>query len=201
MNCAANVVRGWKLPVCVLSSAPGVVLGAEDGHGGDSISLFGGDFGNAFWTLLIFVLVLFVLGKFAWKPILKVLHDREAFIRESLASAKRDREEAERVLKEYTARIEQARREATAIVDEGRRDAEEVRKRIHNDARSEADALVARARKEVQIARDDAIKQLHDETVRLATDIAAKIVRKELTADDHRRLLDESLAELSEVKA
>ena len=190
----------------VAAIAPAVLVAVADvaraaeGHGeGGGDNLFAGDLGNAVWTILIFVLVLVVLGKFAWGPILKVLQQREDFIRDSLESARKDREEAERVLKEYSQKIEQSRQEATAIVDEGRRDAEEVRKRIHAEARSEAQAITDRAKKEIQMARDDAIKKLHDETVELATRIASKIVQKELSPADHERLLDESLAELSKV--
>jgi len=104
------------------------------------------------------------------------------------------------LLADYTKKIDQARGDATAIVEEGRRDAEEVRKRIHAEAKGEADAMVARAKKEIEMARDDAVKQLYDRTVQLATNVAGKIVRKELSPGDHKRLLDESLAELSQVK-
>lgn len=164
--------------------------------GGGENGLFIGDLGNAIWTLVIFLLVLVVLGKFAWGPILKVLKSREEFIRESLSSAKQEREESERLLKEYTEKINKAREEATAIVEEGRRDAEEVRKRIHSEARSEAEAIATRAKKEIEIARDDAVKQLHDQTILLATSVAGKMIRRELSAADHQALLDESLSEL-----
>src|SRR5580765_7647146 len=73
---------------------------AAGGHEA-SPSLFSGDLGNAIWTLVIFFLLLGVLGKFAWKPLLSVLQNREKFIQESLASAKHDREAAEARLKEY----------------------------------------------------------------------------------------------------
>src|SRR5215213_8933030 len=86
---------------------------AAEGHG--EPSLFSGNVGNAIWTLVIFGLVVLVLGKFAWGPILGTLQARETFIRESLETAKRDRDEAEARLREYEARLAQARGEATAI--------------------------------------------------------------------------------------
>jgi F-type H+-transporting ATPase subunit b len=162
-------------------------------------SLFAGDIGNAIWTLLIFALVLVVLGKFAWGPILKGLQNREKFIHDSLADAKRERVEAQRTLAEYAEKLDRAREEATAIVDEGRRDAEEVRKKILADTKVDAEAVAARAKKEIELARDDAVKQLHDQTILLATRVAGKIVHKELSPGDHQELVDQALTELGEL--
>src|SRR6476661_4907415 len=91
---------------------------AAGGHE-TSPNLFSGDLGNAIWTLVIFFLLLAVLGKFAWKPLLTALQNREKFIRESLETAKRDREAAEARLKEYEARLAKAHDEANTIVEEG----------------------------------------------------------------------------------
>src|SRR5215213_1566620 len=87
---------------------------------------FAGDIGNALWTLVIFGLVVVVLGKFAWGPLLRGLQAREEFIRESLEKARIERETAEIRLREYEERLATARAEATAIVEEGRRDADAV---------------------------------------------------------------------------
>ncbi len=197
----------WKISVAVslmvLSwPASSALASAEAGEAaGDKPSLMHWDFGAALWSIAVFVVLLTVLRKFAWKPILQGLSQREEFIRDSLASAKREREESERVLKEYTEKIHHAREEATAIVEEGRRDAEEVRKRIHGEAKKEADAMIARARREIEIARDDAVKQLHDQSVLLATEIAGRLIRRQLQPQDHQRLLDESLEELEGMSA
>ncbi len=171
-----------------------------DAHGASKPELLDWDFGSAFWSVIVFVILLAILRATAWKPILQGLEQREKFIHDSLASAKRDREESERLLAEHAAKLQKAREEATAIVEHGRRDAEEVRKRIHVEAKSEADAIVARAMKDIQVARDDAIKKLHDETIQLASSIASKVVRRELSSGDHQRLLDEALEELSGVE-
>src|SRR5215212_11340932 len=91
---------------------------------GAALSPFAGNVGNAIWTLAIFLLVVAILGKFAWGPVLALLQEREQFIHKSLADAKRDREEAEARLREYAAKIQTARVEAAAILDEARRDSE-----------------------------------------------------------------------------
>jgi F-type H+-transporting ATPase subunit b len=166
-------------------------------EGGEQPNLFTGDLGNVFWSLATFLVVLGVLGKFAWRPILGALQKREDFIRDSLACAKRDREESERKLKEYTDKIVAARSEATAIVDEGRRDAEALRRKFEEDAKAEAKAIMERSRREIQIATETAVKELYSLSAKLATDVAGKIIRKELNAKEHERLIAESIEELA----
>jgi len=174
------------------------VVGSE---GGEGPSLFTGDLGNVFWSLLTFLAVLVVLGKFAWKPILGALQKREDFIRESLAQAKRDREEAEKRLIEYSDKIVTAQAEASAIVEEGRRDGDVLRQKLEEDGKVEAKAILERARREIQIATDSAVKELYALTAKLATDVAAKIIRKELNPREHERLIEESIDELEAAAA
>lgn len=168
------------------------VLGAEEAKP----DIFEGGIGNAIVTLLVFAAVVFILGKYAWPPLMRVLSEREKVIRESLEDAKREREEAERVLEKYTRQIEQARVEASKIVDAGRRNAEEVARRVHEEARDEAGQMVVRARREIQLATDAAKKEVYDLATELAVDVAGRIIRKELSAADHKELVAESLARM-----
>lgn len=174
-------------------------LAAEEGHGGEAAANnpFAGDIGNALWTLVIFGLVVVVLGKFAWGPLLKSLQAREEFIRESLEKARLEREMAELRLREYEERLATARAEATAIVEEGRRDADAVKRRIEEDAKREADKAIERAKREIQIATDTATKELYTLSARLATDLAAKVIGRELTPKDHERLIAEAIEGLN----
>jgi len=184
------------LTTLVLMATP--ALAAEAGHGEAAAnSPFAGDIGNALWTVIIFALVLVVLGKYAWGPILTNLQARESFILESLEKAKKEREEAEGRLRAYEEKLAAARAEASAIVDEGRRDADAVKRRIEEQARHEADQMIARARREIQIATDTATKELYTLSARLATDMATRIIRKELTPQDHERLIAESISALN----
>jgi F-type H+-transporting ATPase subunit b len=172
-------------------------LAAEAAEGGGANNPFAGDIGNALWTLVIFVLVLVVLGKFAWGPILKALQSREDFIRESLEKAQADRREAETRLKEYLDKINNARAEATAIVDEGRRDAEAVKHRIEADARAEAEKAVARGKHEIDLATQTAVKELYATSARLATELAGRILAREIKPQDHERLIAQAIEEIS----
>lgn len=165
---------------------------AEEKLGGP----FSGDIGNALWTVLTFVLVLVVLGRFAWGPLLKSLQARENFIREALDKADQDRREAEARLKEYHDKLAAARAEASAIVDEGRRDADVLKHKIEEDAKREADQLIERAKREIGIAQETATKELYTLSAKLATGIAAKILEREIGPQDHERLIAESIANL-----
>jgi F-type H+-transporting ATPase subunit b len=169
---------------------------AEEGHGGGANNPFAGDIGNAIWTMVIFVIVLIVLGKFAWGPILSALQKREAFIRESLEKAKNDRDEAQRVLKEYADRINSARTEATAIVEEGRKNGDLLKHKIEETAKAEAQGMVERAKREIGIARDTAVKDVYTLSAKLATEMAGRIIKKELNGKEHERLISESIDEI-----
>lgn len=180
-------------------SAVSTVARAAAEADGQSSNIFAGDIGNVLWTLLIFGGVLFVLGKYAWGPILSTLQAREDFIRDSLEKAKHDRDQAEARLKEYEERLNAARAEATAIVEEGRRDAEVLRGRIESEAQAEANRMVERAKREIDIARETAVKELYAVSGDLAIDIASRVIDRELSASDHQRLIEESINELSQL--
>ena len=170
------------------------------GEGGEN-NLFAGDIGNAVWTLAIFLAVVFVLGKFAWGPLLEGLQQREQFIRDSLEQAKAENEKARGLAEEYEHRIAEAKSEATAIVDEGRRDAEAVKAQVEEQAREEADRLIERAKREIQIAQQTAVKEIYVTSAQLATDLASRIIRREISAEDHERLIAESIDGLENVES
>lgn len=173
----------------------------DGGHGGGgAISPFAGDVGNALWTLVIFALLLWVLGKYAWGPILQGIQGREKFIRDALAEAKTQRDEAEARLREYEAKLAAARDEVDAIMDEARRDAEALRLREEERAREEAEKTIGRARREIEIAADTAVKDLYARAARLATAAASAVLRREIRAEDHERLVSESIAALDRLE-
>lgn len=168
------------------------------GGGHEKATVFAGGIGNALVTLVIFGIVVYVLGTRAWPPLLAALNEREKTIRSSIENARREREESAKLLAQYQVQLDKARQEATAIVEEGRRDAEVVRRKLNDDARREADETIARAKREIQLATDAAIKELYDKTADLAVQVAGGIIRKELKADDHRALVKESLERMGQ---
>ena len=185
----------FVLAALLAMAAPALAAEAEA-----SPNLFAGDLGNAFWTTLIFVLLLVVLGKYAWGPILSTLQTRESFIHEALAKAKADRDEAEARLKQYEERLAGARAEATAIVEEGRRDADAVRRRIEATAKAEADKMVDRAKREIHVATVTATRELYELSARIATKMAAQVLGRELSPADHERLMSEAIDAIGETR-
>jgi F-type H+-transporting ATPase subunit b len=184
--------------VAAVDAAPRQAENGETGHGPSENNLFAGDLGNAIWTLVVFLLAVFVLGKFAWGPLLSTLQEREGFIRDSLAAAKADREEAEARLAEYIRKLEEARAEATEIVDEGRRDAEAVKAKVEAEARDEAKKMIERAKREIDVAKKTAIRELYETSASLATEVAARVIRREVKAADHERLIAEAIEDLGQ---
>ncbi len=183
------------------AAAPAAGHDAHGEHGGEAKSpLLSFDPGQAVWSIVVFLLLLGLLRAFAWKPILQGLQTREKFIHDALEDAKRQRTEAEATLKRYMDQVNHAREEALAIVEEGRRDAEAVRKRTQDEARAEAHAMIERAKRELGLARDDAIKVLYQQSIELASQMAGKLVKKQLQPGDHQALLDESIKEIAGFK-
>jgi F-type H+-transporting ATPase subunit b len=179
----------------IVAFAASPVLASEGGEE----NIFSGNLGNAVWTLVIFGVVLFVLGKYAWGPLLDTLQKREQFIHDSLAEAKQAHDEAKAQLAEYTEKLHQARGEATEIVEEGRRDAEVVKARIEEEARDESRKMLDRAKREIELAKQTAIKELYTSSATLATEMASRILRKELSAAEREKLVQRSLDELDQL--
>jgi F-type H+-transporting ATPase subunit b len=187
-------MRGkWFIFAAALVAAPAM---AAEGGG----NVFAGDIGNAIWTLVVFGLVLVVLGKFAWGPMLEGLQEREKFIHDSLEEAKRDREAAEARLAQYEEKLNAARAEATDIVAEGRRDAEAVKQKIEDETREETRLMIDRAKREIDLATQTAKGELFTAGAKLATDMASRIIGKEMSPEDHERLIAESIDKLGDLE-
>jgi len=163
---------------------------------GTTLSPFAGNVGNAIWTLLIFVIVVVVLGKFAWGPVLGLLKQREDFIHKSLSDAKHDRDEAEARLKEYAARLQSAQAEAVGIIEEARRDAERLRQELRERARSEADTMIKNAGRQIDLQTTRAVQQLRQEAVELSVTIASKILERNISKEDNEKLIADALRQI-----
>lgn len=150
----------------------------------------------AVWTLVVFLLLLFILTKYAWGPMLEALKKREENVRSAIEEAQRAREEAQRLREQLQRELNSAHEKVRDIVDEGRRDAQQMTEEMIAKARSEIQTERDRLRREIETARDQALQELWKQAAQLATLISAKALRRELNPDDHRRLVDEALAEL-----
>jgi F-type H+-transporting ATPase subunit b len=148
------------------------------------------------WTIVVFAVLLFVLRKFAWGPMLEGLQKREQNIRLALEEAQQAREDAQKVRSQLQAEMSQAADKVRQMMDEARRDAQYMADEMVGKARSEIQGERDRLRREIDTARDQALQQLWGHAAQLAAMISSKAVRRELNLDDHRRLVDEAIAEL-----
>jgi F-type H+-transporting ATPase subunit b len=148
------------------------------------------------WTVVTFVLLLMVLNKFAWKPLLKALHDRESSIRGTLDHADNARAEAEKILEENRRQLSKAGEEAQKILADGRALGDKLKQEIVDQANQQSRRMVDQARLEIERDKDAAIAQLRGEVAALALQVAGKILNDTLDEKKHRALIDESLSSL-----
>ena len=145
------------------------------------------------WTIITFLILLGVLTRFAWKPLLKALETREDEISQSLEDAEKAKQELERLSAESDEIIAKARSEAQGIVSEGKKAAEQLTATTLNKAKEEAMANLSAAKEQIKIERDKAIVEIKGEVVNLSLSIAEKLVKKNLSKEDNKSLIDESL--------
>jgi len=182
--------------MALLTLAPTAVWaqgGGAEGGGG----LYDINTGLSAWTLIVFVLLVVILGKFAWGPILKNVESREKSIQSAIDEAARRNAEAAKLLDEHKAQLADARRQANELIAEGRTAGEGVRKTIEEKARTEAQQIVERARQEIERERDAAIAALRKESVDLALAAAAKLMQHNLDQSKDRQLVERYLSDLS----
>src|SRR5262249_41822587 len=148
------------------------------------------------WSIVIFVLLCVGLAKFAWKPIIQGLNKREQNIRGALEQAEQTRRQAMELQSQLDAKMRDAGGEIAKMMDDARRDATAVKEQMAAEARTQIQQDRDRQLREIEAAKQNALQEIWQQSVALATSISAKVVRRKLSEEDHRRLLDESLAEL-----
>lgn len=148
------------------------------------------------WTAVIFVLLLVVLGKYAWGPMLEALKKREDSIRLAVDEAKLAREEMKRVRAECQADIAKSHEQVAKMMDQARRDAQQLIDDMRAKGTADIQTERLRLRREIDLARDQALQEIWTQAAQLATLISAKALGRAVTPDDHTRLVDEALAEL-----
>ena len=154
------------------------------------------DPGLFIWTIVTFLVLLTLLAKFAWGPLLQALDSRQDAIRKSLDDAQQARQELERLNQESAQIIRQARVDAEGIVTKSRADAERLREEMKQKARSEADGIVKNAERQIQLETQRALQQIRHEAIDLSVQIASKLLRRNLTREDNERLIEDALKQV-----
>ncbi len=172
--------------------------GAASASEAGGSSLIEPKIGTIFWTVLTFGALVFLLGRFAWKPLLGALGEREKSIQDSIEQARRDREEAESLLAQQRDLLEQSRRERAEALSAGRREAETVKAEILEEARKQREKLLQRTEAQVQAGIRQARGELRGVAVDLALQAAEKLLSRNLDDATHRQLIEEYLSDLED---
>jgi len=159
------------------------------------------DPGLFIWTIITFLILCYVLAKFAWKPLIKMLDDRENMIKGSLEDAKKAKMELERLSEESEAITLKARSEAQSILAESKAAAEKVKDDIIAKSKEQAIKIRDDAQKQIQVEKDKAISDIKQEVVNLTISVAEKLINKNLSDLDNKSLIEDSLKKVKTYEA
>jgi len=152
--------------------------------------------GLTLWTAITFLVLIGVLAKFAFGPIVRMLDERERTIREAIEQAKKERAEAERMLTEQKEMLARSQREAAELGKRSQAEMEVLRADLAARARKEADELVGSARRQIQEEQAKAVAEIRGQAVDLAIAAAGKLIRSSLDEKAQRKLVEEYIAEI-----
>jgi F-type H+-transporting ATPase subunit b len=178
------------------AAAPAVVASEGGGGGGGGNALITPQFGLMFWTSVTFVLLLFLLAKVAWKPLLGALAAREKGIEDTIEGASRDRAEAEALLEQHRQLLLLARKERAEAVEAGRQDAERLKAEILDEAKRQRETLLKQSEMQVEAGLRQAKLELRTVAADLAIDAAGKLLAKSIDGPTQRKLVEDYLSDL-----
>jgi F-type H+-transporting ATPase subunit b len=182
----------WMVPVTLAGSAM-PALAQEEHAASGPLTI---EFGLMFWTVVVFLLLLVILKKFAYPALLGAVEARERALQEQLDAAERNRVESEALLAEHKKLLAEARSQAHTLLVEARTTAEKDRALAMEKTLQEQQELLERARREIIDERDRAIAELRREAVELSLAAASKLIGERLTSDTDRKLVEEYLSRL-----
>jgi F-type H+-transporting ATPase subunit b len=154
------------------------------------------DPGLYIWTILTFLVLVALLAKFAWKPLLAALDERQQSIRTALDEARRAKQELQGIHAESARLLAQARTEAAEIVSRSRSDADRFREEMKEKARADAAGLMRNAERQIELETTRALQQIRQETVDISVSIASKLLQRNVSREDNERLIDETFKQL-----
>jgi len=154
------------------------------------------DPGLFIWTIVTFLVLLMLLAKFAWKPLLQALEKRQETIRKSLDDAQAAKQELERLQQQSAQIMRQARLDAEAVIDKGRVDAERLGEELRQKAKDEAEGIVRNAGRQIQLETQKAMQQIRQEAVDVSVMIASKLLERHVSKEDNARLIDDTLKQI-----
>ena len=179
-----------------MSDLPLIIATAAEGEEEGGSFLVSPDVGLMIWTLLVFGISLYLLGKLAFPRIAEALDRRQKAIEESIDAAERTRKEADEILAEYRERLAEARGQAEEIVARARKAGESAQNEAKTMAVHQREELLAQTRRDIEAETRRAIQEIRAEVADLTVMATEKVTRKSLTGEDHKRLVEDALSEL-----
>ena len=155
--------------------------------------------GLIIWTLVSFFILLILLKKVAFPPILQGMKKREETIKQQLDEAQKTKKEAETLMEDYKRQLAEARSEAQKIINEGKGLGESMRKEILQKAQEESNQIVKRAQEEIELQKQKALMELQEKIADLSIMAASKVINKSLNVEDHHRLVEDYISKVGEL--
>jgi len=159
------------------------------------------DPGLFIWTILTFLVLLTLLAKFAWKPLLEALEVRQQGIRKALDDALAAKQELQRLEQDAAQMMRKARAEAEVLITQSRADADRLREEIRQKAKADAEGIMRNAERQIQLETGRALQQIRSEAVDLSVMIASKIIQRNITKEDNERLIADALKQVEGTRA
>ena len=152
--------------------------------------------GLIIWTIVTFLILLFILKKVAWKPILSALDQREKDIKDSLEKAEKAKEDAQRILDENQANLAKAEEESKKIIEQSRSYAENLKEQMLKESKEQSKKIIEDAAEEIDRKKDSAFEELKDQVAKIAVNAAEKIMKQNLDADKNKHIVDSYLKDV-----
>ena len=191
---------GWLTAVAAVA-LPTVAMAAAaaPAEADEQPGLLSPQLSSAIWVVFIFLVLVAVLGKFAWPNVLAGLNARQKRITRDIADAESARAKAEASVVEYNKQLATAEGQVRELLNKAAADAERIGATIRAKAQQEAEEAKDRALKDIEASRRQALTDIYDQAATLATSVAEKILRREINAADQKALVDESLKQMQSV--
>jgi F-type H+-transporting ATPase subunit b len=154
------------------------------------------DPGLYIWTIATFLILLWLLAKFAWRPLLEALERRQETIRKSLDDAQQAKQDLERLNAESRKILAEARVQAEQILSQTRTDASRLRDELKQKAQSEAAGVIKNAERQIEMETARAVQQIRNEAVDISIAIASKLLERNVTREDNERLIEETFKQI-----
>jgi len=148
--------------------------------------------------LFFFILLVYLVGKFAWGPVVNMMQKREEYIANEIEEAEKNRQEAEKASKEAVEQLRQTRQEAQQIIEDARSAGTKLEQDIVESAKQEAERIKKTAQEEIRNEKEKALQALQDKVASLSVLIASKVIEKEISAQDQDELIEKYIKEVGE---